>query len=63
MPHQVRVDATPVRHELIAIVAIPYEKLGYQTLGLIEPRGMPWGMPEGMPEGPKANGFPWRPSF
>ena len=38
MPHQVRVDATPVRHELIAIVAIPYEKLGYQTLGLIEPR-------------------------
>ena len=36
MPHQVRVDATPVRHELIAIVAIPYEKLGYQTLGFIE---------------------------
>ena len=39
MPHQVRVDATPVRHELIAIVAIPYEKLGYLTLGFIEPQG------------------------
>ena len=36
MPHQVRVDATPVRHELIAIVAIPYEKFGYLTLGFIE---------------------------
>ena len=47
MPHQVRVDVTPVRHELIAIVAIPYEKLGFQTLGFIE------GLPPPSPKWPR----------